>query len=291
MPEVEPPSTSERPRAPSSRFPAAAFVVSIVAALALAVVYWQGGQPQWEGILLAVSLGGIGIGLIAWAHRFLPPGPDEEEREPTASSEAALQELETDLEAGEEEIARRRLLVRLLAGAAAALGLAALFPLRSLGPRPGRGLRTSPFSQGTALVTDQGDRVRPEDVTTDGFITVFPGDNVDDANGPTLLIHTRPGQSTPRPGREDWAVDDLVAYSKICTHAGCPVGLYQAQRGLLLCPCHQSTFDVDDGCRPVFGPATRSLPQLPLAVDDEGYLIANGPFSGPVGPGFWDQGR
>jgi ubiquinol-cytochrome c reductase iron-sulfur subunit len=271
--------------------PAAAFVVSIVAALALAAVYWQGGQPQWEGILLAVSLGGIGIGLISWAHRFLPPGPDEEAREPTASSTEELERLETDLEAGEEAMGRRRLLVRLLAGAAAALGVAALFPLRSLGPRPGRGLKASPFTKGTALVNEDNERVRPDDVATDGFITVFPEDDLANANGPTLLIHTRPGQSTPRPGRADWAVDGLVAYSKICTHAGCPVGLYQAQRGLLLCPCHQSTFDVDDGCRPVFGPATRSLPQLPLAVDDEGYLIANGSFSGPVGPGFWDQNR
>jgi ubiquinol-cytochrome c reductase iron-sulfur subunit len=271
--------------------PAVAFVVSIVAALALAVVYWQGGQPQWEGILLAVSLGGIGVGLISWAHRFLPPGPDEEEREPTASSPEELERLESDLEAGEEAVGRRRLLVRLLAGAAAALGVAALFPLRSLGPRPGRGLTSSPFTKGTALVDEEGERVRPDDVAADGFITVFPEDDAENANGPTLLIHTRPGQSTPRPGREDWAVDGLVAYSKICTHAGCPVGLYQAQRGLLLCPCHQSTFDVDDGCRPIFGPATRSLPQLPLAVDEEGYLIANGPFSGPVGPGFWDQNR
>jgi ubiquinol-cytochrome c reductase iron-sulfur subunit len=278
-------------RPPSSRVPAAAFVVSILAALALAFVYWQGGQPQWEGILLAVSLGGIGIGLISWAHRFLPPGPDVEDREPTASSTEELDRLESDLEAGEEAMGRRRLLVRLLAGAAAALGVAALFPLRSLGPRPGRGLTASPFTKGTALVNDDGERVRADDVAVDGFITVFPEDDIENANGPTLLIHTRPGQSTPRPGREDWAVDGLVAYSKICTHAGCPVGLYQAQRGLLLCPCHQSTFDVDDGCRPVFGPATRSLPQLPLAVDDEGFLIANGPFSGPIGPGFWDQNR
>ena len=95
----------------------------------------------------------------------------------------------------------------------------------------------------------------------------------------------------PRSGREDWAVDDLVAYSKICTHAGCPVGLYQAESGLLLCPCHQSTFDVGDGSRPVFGPATRSLPQLPLTLDDDGYLVAGGDFSSPIGPGFWNQLR
>ena len=95
----------------------------------------------------------------------------------------------------------------------------------------------------------------------------------------------------PREGREDWTVENIVAYSKICTHAGCPVGLYQAELGLLLCPCHQSTFDVLEWARPVFGPAARSLPQLPLALDDDGYIIATGDFSGPVGPGFWDRGR
>jgi ubiquinol-cytochrome c reductase iron-sulfur subunit len=276
---------------PTTRVPVIAFVVSILAALGLTFVYWRGGQPQWEGALLCLSLGGIGVGVISWAHRFLPAGPDEEPREQVASSEAALAALDADLIAGEEEFGRRRLLVRLLAGAAGALGLAALFPIRSLGPRPGAGLKASPFTAGDHLINEQGDRVTPEDVAIDGFITVFPEDNLTDSNAPTLLIHTRPGQNVPRPGREDWAVDDLVAYSKICTHAGCPVGLYQAASGLLLCPCHQSTFDVGDGCRPVFGPATRSLPQLPLTLDDDGYLMASGDFSSPIGPGFWNQLR
>ncbi len=88
-----------------------------------------------------------------------------------------------------------------------------------------------------------------------------------------------------------WVVDGIVAYSKLCTHVGCPVGLYQAQEALLLCPCHQSTFDVLAGAEPIFGPAARPLPQLPLAVDDEGYLVATGDFEAPVGPGFWDRGR
>ena len=268
-----------------------AFVVSIAAALGLAVVYWAGGQPQWEGVLLCLSLGGIGVGVISWAHRFLPEGPDEEEREPTASSDEQLQALDAELVASEEEIGRRKLLVRLLAGAAGALGLAALFPIRSLGPKPGAGLKASPFTAGDHLVTSQGKRVRPADVEVDGFITVFPSSDPHNANGPTLLIHMRPGQNQPRPGRDDWTVDDLIAYSKICTHAGCPVGLYQAQSGLLLCPCHQSTFEVADGAQPIFGPATRSLPQLPLGTDADGYLIATGDFSAPIGPGFWDQLR
>jgi ubiquinol-cytochrome c reductase iron-sulfur subunit len=286
-----PPQPKPSRRPPTTRLPAAAFLLSIIAALALAIVYWQGGQPQAEGILLSVALGGIGVGVIAWAHRFLPPGPDVEERPLTASSDEELERLDRELIGSEEEIGRRRVLVRLFGAALGALGLAALFPLRSLGPRPGRGLRTSPFTSGDHLVTEQGERVRPGDIAADGVITVFPEHKVSDADASTLLIHLRPGQNRPRPGRDDWSVDQLVAYSKICTHAGCPVGLYQAQRGLLLCPCHQSTFEVADGCRPVFGPAARSLPQLPLDTDDGGYLIAGGPFSGPVGPAFWDQLR
>jgi ubiquinol-cytochrome c reductase iron-sulfur subunit len=95
----------------------------------------------------------------------------------------------------------------------------------------------------------------------------------------------------PREGREGWSAEGLVAYSKLCTHVGCPVGLYQADEHLLLCPCHQSTFDVLDGCRPVFGPATRSLPQLPISIDEQGFVVAEGDFSGPTGAGFWDRDR
>jgi ubiquinol-cytochrome c reductase iron-sulfur subunit len=122
-----------------------------------------------------------------------------------------------------------------------------------------------------------------------GVLTVYPENDTLAGDAPTLLIHLNPGTNEPRPGRAGWAAGDLVAYSKLCSHMGCPVGLYQAEIGLLLCPCHQSTFDVHDGSRPVFGPATRSLPQLPIAVDAEGFLVARGDFSGPVGPGFWDR--
>ena len=93
------------------------------------------------------------------------------------------------------------------------------------------------------------------------------------------------------PERMDWTVEGIVAYSKLCTHTGCPVGLYQSEEHLLLCPCHQSTFDVLDGARPVFGPAARSLPQLPLGIDGDGNLVATDDFPEPTGPGFWDRGR
>jgi ubiquinol-cytochrome c reductase iron-sulfur subunit len=141
-------------------------------------------------------------------------------------------------------------------------------------------------------VTIEGRPVRPGDLEVDGVVTVWPEDERGEADSPTLLIRLRAGQDfRPLPGRRDWMVADVVAYSKLCTHTGCPVGLYQAESALLLCPCHQSTFDVLDGARPVFGPAARRLPQLPLGLDDDGFLVAGGDFSAPVGPGFWDRGR
>nr|MDT0667296.1 Rieske 2Fe-2S domain-containing protein [Micromonospora sp. DSM 115978] len=142
--------------------------------------------------------------------------------------------------------------------------------------------------KGARLVTGEGNFVRLGDVAIGSIETVFPAVPVTEADGSvayepktdlhskadstTILIRLEPGVNRPRAGREDWAVDDHVAYSKICTHAGCPVSLYEQQTHHLLCPCHQSVFDVLDGCRAIFGPASRSLPQLAIAVDDEGYL-------------------
>ena len=272
---------------------AACFVVATVAAIALAAVYWQGGQPQAEGVLLAVSLGGIGVGIVLWAKHFMPGDEVAEERHPMASTDEDVAAFTADFQAGESTLRSRRILVATAGGACAALGVAVLFPIRSLGPRPGRGLKQTPYRGGDVrVVREDGSPVRPGDLEVGGFVTVWPEGDTDAPDAPTLLIRYGVDQGfEPRPGREDWTVANLVAYSKLCTHVGCPVGLYQAQSGLLLCPCHQSTFDVMAGAEPVFGPAARSLPQLPLGLDDQGYVIATGDFSGPVGPGFWDRGR
>ena len=269
------------------------FVVAIVAGLALSVVYWRGGQVQLEGIFLALALGGIGAGIVVWAKAFMPDEEVTEERESVASSEEEVAAFTSTFEKGEASVRRRRVLAGIAGGAIVALGQALLFPLRSLGPRPGRDLKHTPYGDGPArVVREDGTPLRADDMPVDGLVTVWPEGHTEAGDAPTLLIRTRSGRDfEPREGREAWTVDGIVAYSKLCTHTGCPVGLYQAEEGLLLCPCHQSTFDVYDGARPVFGPAARSLPQLPLAVDDEGFLIATGDFSDPVGPGFWDRGR
>jgi ubiquinol-cytochrome c reductase iron-sulfur subunit len=272
---------------------AACFLVATAAAIALAVVYWEGGQPQAEGVLLALALGGIGVGIVLWAKHFMPGDEVAEERHPLASSDEDIAAFAADFAAGESSLRSRRILVATAGGACAALGVAILFPIRSLGPRPGRGLKQTPYRRAPIrVVQEDGERVRPDDLPVDGVVTVWPEGHTDAADAPTLLIRYRDDQDfQPRPGREDWTVANVVAYSKLCTHVGCPVGLYQADLGLLLCPCHQSTFDVLEGARPVFGPAARALPQLPLGLDDDGYLIATADFSDPVGPGFWDRGR
>ncbi|WP_334144126.1 ubiquinol-cytochrome c reductase iron-sulfur subunit [Rhabdothermincola sp.] len=280
------------PRRHGERLPAAFFVLSIIGGLGLAVVYWQGGQAQLEGVFLALALGGFGIAMVLWAKRFMPEGPDVEPRGRLASTPEEIEAFAADFESGEYELERRSLLTKLMIGAGAALGLAVLFPIRSLGPRPGEWMVRSPFRRGMRLVDEGGNPVRPGDLRVDGVLTVFPEGGLDDEYAQTLLIRLNPERTfTPRPGREGWTVDGLVAYSKVCTHVGCPVGLYEARFGQLLCPCHQSTFDVYQGAKPVFGPAATSLPQLPLGVDDEGYLIAEGGFSDPIGPGFWNQDR
>ena len=267
---------------------AAGFGVCVVAALALAVVYRRGGQPQLEGALLAVALGGMGFGLVTWARRILPHAEEVEDRETLPTTDEERRQFHDTLER-DDAIGRRPLLVRMLAAAGGALGVAALFPIRSLGPDPADTLERTPWDGGLRLVNGEGVAVRAADVPLDGLVTVFPDGHVGSADGQAVLIRVRPGLMEARPGREDWSPEGLVAFSKVCTHAGCPVGLYQADIHQLLCPCHQSAFDVLQAARPAFGPAARALPQLPLQIDDEGFLVAGGDFSEPVGPAWWDR--
>ncbi len=288
-------SGERRPRPTSERPTIAAFVLAILGSLGLTVVYTLGGQTQLEGIFLGLALGGIGVGAVVWAQRFMPDDEVTEERPTLASTEEQVAAFTTTYEAGGENLGRRTLLVRLGLGAVGTLALAALFPLRSLGPRPGRGLKRTPYEAGDLrLVTEEGEPIRPEELEPGALLTVFPAGAIQDAQAPTLLLRLdEEGQARfePREGREDWTIDGIVAFSKLCTHTGCPVGLYQQELKLLLCPCHQSTFDVLQGAEPIFGPAARPLPQLPLAVDRAGFLIATGDFSDPVGGGFWDRGN
>jgi ubiquinol-cytochrome c reductase iron-sulfur subunit len=283
---------SDRTDRPRSTTPIlAALGLSAAASLGLTIVYVSGGQPQIEGALLFVSLGGIGVALIAFAHRFLPLGRAVEERGPLGSTAADREWAELSLEGGAERIGRRRAIVGLLAAALGALGLAALFPIRSLGRAPGASLFRTSWRPGSRAVTGDGTLVLADSVLPGAFLTVFPEGFAGSADSQAVLIGIDPALNHPLPGRSDWLAGRAICYSKICTHAGCPVGLYLPGRHELFCPCHQSVFAILDGARPVGGPAARALPQLPIAIDAEGYVVATGDFPEPVGPGFWDLPR
>jgi ubiquinol-cytochrome c reductase iron-sulfur subunit len=264
----------------------ATFLLSVLASVALVVVYVIGGNAQVEGVLLALALGGIGAGIVIWAVWLLDVPIEAEEHESLASTPEQRTEVESAAEL--ETISRRTLLVRLLLGAGAALTAALAIPALSLGLQPGRALFTTAWRSGSRVVGEDGQPIRPGDLDEGTVRTVFPEDAIGRADAATLLIRVRPSELALDGDRAEWAPEGAIGYSKICTHAGCPVGLYRAEDNALLCPCHQSTFDVLRGAIPTFGPAVRRLPQLPLGVDGDGYLVALDDFPEPVGPSFWN---
>lgn len=268
---------------------AVCFALSALASLLLVAVYLLGGQPQAEGVLLGCALGGLGVGLALWANALLHEGEVAEERGELASAPEERAAAERALD--EPAVTRRRLLVRLLGGAGAALAAALAVPSLSLGPTPGSSLFRTRWRAGVRVVDQDGRPLRPADLPLESVRTVFPEGAVGSADSQTLLLRVDEALLELPQGRAAFAPQGCVAYSKICTHAGCPVGLYRAEAHELLCPCHQSTFDVLRGGRPLFGPAARPLPQLRLELDDDGYLVAAGDYDEPVGPSFWNLGE
>jgi len=268
----------------ASRGVALALAISIAASIALVAVYVANGSVELQGITLALALGGLGTAVVIWALAVIDAPIEVEERHSFARRDRP------DVTApGSEEVTRRRFLARMLAGTAGLLAAALVLPAFSLGPQPGTDLFRTAWRRGLRLVDADNRSLRPDDLVLDSVRTVFPEGFVGRADSQTLLIKVKPSDLALPDGRDDWAPEGCVAYSKVCTHAGCPVGLYRAREHQLLCPCHQSTFDVLRGAVPVFGPAARPLPQLPIEVDAEGYLVALGDFPDPIGPGFWDM--
>jgi ubiquinol-cytochrome c reductase iron-sulfur subunit len=244
-----------------------------------------GGAPL-EGALLAVALGGVGAAIVIWAVTLMHAPAEVEDRHemrsPAEERVAAAQALDL------ESITRRRFLVRMLAGAGALLAAALALPAFSLGPQPGRELFQTGWRAGARVVGGDGEPIRPDDLLEGAVRTVFPEGAVGRPDSPVMLIRLRPSDLQLPADRQDRAYEGCLAYSKLCTHAGCPVGLYRAEDRVLICPCHPSPFDVTRGAVPVFGPAARRLPQLGLGVDADGYLVAANDFDEPVGPSFWN---
>jgi ubiquinol-cytochrome c reductase iron-sulfur subunit len=280
------------------------FVVSMVFFGIAGAAYWQNWSPWIFGGALGAGLFAIGFGLTAWGKYLMPQGPFVEERHILAKSPEERNQLSAALvERTAVVVKRRRILGGLFAAGAGIMAIVLAFPLiRSLGPLPKDEFDVSDWKAGTVLVDSNGRPIRRDTLVAGGIMTVFPRNQIRlDAAGnvtftdqglatdQTVLIRLPGGSFTTMPGRETWAPDGYVAYSKVCTHLGCPVGLYETELEVLVCPCHQSMFNVRDGAVPLFGPAPRPLPQLPLGYNDQGYLIATAPYDQPVGPGFFER--
>ncbi|GAA4214936.1 cytochrome bc1 complex Rieske iron-sulfur subunit [Actinocatenispora rupis] len=294
------------------RFIALCFAIVGLTALAFIVAYvawpWQykGGANlnKWYtpvlGATLGLSLLFIGIAIVTWAKKLLPEEVSVQERHEGASpdDERKLTVATTLNVVDELGIKRRPLLKGAIALGLAPVGVAAIMPLGGLIKDHRSDLIHTAWKKGVRLMHDDGTLVRPEDVSAGGQITVFPaipeGNSNKYADSPTLLIHLREDDAAKTranalPINKGAQWQNYVAYSKICTHAGCPASLYEQQTNRLLCPCHQSQFDILNNARPIFGPATRRLPQLPITVDGDGYFVATSDYKVPIGPGFWER--
>jgi ubiquinol-cytochrome c reductase iron-sulfur subunit len=272
------------------------FIVAYLAIPSLSTTKDARWSNFWLGITLTVSLAGLAAGIIAWVRWLMPAHEVVQERHALAASDADLEIASQIIVVGVEEtgIARRSLLKRSLGLALGLFALPGVLLLRDLGPLPRRSLDTTLWKANSPLLYEDGRAVKLGDLEIGSFTTVLPAkvedmSEEDYSKAPVLLIRLEPGLNKPAPGRENWAYQDHVAYSKICTHVGCPIGLYQKQSHKLLCPCHQSTFDVPKACKVVFGPAARALPQLPITVNADGEFIATAPFDQPVGPSFFER--
>ncbi|MFZ0160409.1 MAG: Rieske 2Fe-2S domain-containing protein [Kineosporiaceae bacterium] len=260
------------------------------------------GKIQLSNLLIGLgmflALFGIGAGAVHWAKTLMPDEEHVEERHDLRGSDEDRAAAVGIIEQGADEsgIGRRPLIRNSLIGAMALAPLPAVVLFRDLGPLPGAKLSETIWKAGAALVRDpEGGKLKASDLVQGTLVHVQP-EGLEESEHPlevkakaaVILIRLDPADLDPAslPG----SYNGIVAYSKICTHMGCPVALYEQQTHHLLCPCHQSTFDLSQNCKVIFGPAKRPLPQLPIEVDAEGYLVAKGGFNEAAGPSFWERG-
>ena len=253
------------------------------------------------GLGLASSLFFIGAGAVHWAKTLMPDEEVTAQRHEMRSSDEDRANLIASVKenAGAAGLGRRSLIKRTLGLSLGLVGLSPLLLLRDLGPLPGDSLTKTTWAEGVHLVTDPGNRrLRPEDLEVGAVAHVLPEIEHpehrslnDIAKDALLLIRIRPEEFRLDAERLSWTYEGIIAFSKICSHMGCAVALYEQQTKHLLCPCHQSTFDVPTGAKVIFGPAARPLPQLAIKVDEQGYLVAAAPFNQAVGPSFWERSK
>jgi ubiquinol-cytochrome c reductase iron-sulfur subunit len=253
------------------------------------------------GLGLFLAMFGIGAAAVHWAKTLMNDHERTEERHTLISSDetraAAVKVYRDGVE--DSGIGRRGVLKGAMVSALALAPLSIAVPLIG---EVGEDWDISKFKhtiwkKGVRLASDPSGRpIRAAEVTIGSAFHVIP-ENLEEQEHPldekakaiVLMVRMDPRDLKETEERKSWSYEGIVAYSKVCTHVGCPVALYEQQTHHLLCPCHQSTFDLADGARVVFGPANRPLPQLPITVDDEGYLVAQSDFHEPVGPSFWER--
>ncbi|MDX2732397.1 Rieske (2Fe-2S) protein [Streptomyces sp. NBC_01724] len=252
------------------------------------------------GLTLGVALFTIGAGAVHWARTLMSDEEIADDRHAIEAEPEVKAKVLADFAAGAEESAfgRRKLIRNTLFGALALVPLSGVMLLRDLGPLPEKKLRQTLWSKGKQLINmNTMEPLRPEDVAVGSLTFAMPEGLTEDAHdfqtqiakAALMIIRIQPENIKDKRERE-WAHEGIVAFSKICTHVGCPISLYEQQTHHVLCPCHQSTFDLSDGARVIFGPAGHSLPQLRIGVNSEGNLEALGDFEEPVGPAFWERG-
>lgn len=270
------------------------------------------GPLHANALHLALGLTGgvavllIGLACIHWAKQLMNDEEIVDERHVAASpaeDRAAIAE-EFNQGAADSGLGRRKLIGGALAGALGIVAVPAVVMLADMGPHPGPGLRKATiektlWAEGIKLVNDVTfEPIKASEMEIGSLVNAEP-ENLQEEHGaeyvrekaksPIVIVRMEPDRIKIPESRKDWHVAGILAYSKICTHVGCPISLWEQQTHHLLCPCHQSTFDLGDSGVVVFGPAARALPQLPLKVDGQGYLIAQSDFTVPVGPSFFER--
>ena len=272
------------------------------------------GETSALNIALGVCLGAsillIGAGAIQWAKKLMPDVEVIQQRHDQVSPADDTEEAIANYERGKEEsgFARFKAIRRTLIAALVLFPIPLVVMLKDLwvptkaeqGKSPADILSVTLWTKDSRIVSDGTYRpVKPEDLPVGGLISAVPEDlrEVEDLQGnlnargkaAIILVRMQPDEIRSQQGA-GWDYQGILAYSKICTHVGCPIALYEQRTHHLLCPCHQSTFDLADSGNVVFGPAARRMPQLPIGVDAEGYLVAKSDFAEPVGPSFWERG-
>ncbi len=265
----------------AERIAVVALAVAMLGSIGFIAAYAAGGSRFYEGVALACATAGFTGAALAWAFGLLPHEQMVDVRDDYPSPPRALADEDVEIARARHDLSRGGALFAFLAAAAGMFAVALVVPLRSFGPALGDALFHTKWRKGLRLVREDGTPVRSGELEVDAITTVFPQGAVGDAMSQTVLIRLPDGIAGTAQG--------YIAYSKVCTHAGCPVALYRSTARELMCPCHQSVFDVVDDGAVVSGPADHALPRLPIDIASDGYLIATGDYPEPVGPGFWER--